>query len=200
MKSLAVYCGAAQGANPIYADAARGLARAMVEHNIALVYGGGKVGLMGVIADEVLRLGGEATGVIPRALLEREVGHAGLTRLFVVKDMHERKAMMSDLSEGFIAMPGGMGTLEELFEMVTWAQLGIHAKPIGLLNVNGFYDGLRAFVRHQVEEGFVRPEHEGLMLAESDPGLLIRRLRAAAPAPAVQAAVEADAEARQLRG
>ncbi len=200
MKTLAVYCGAAHGANPVYADAARALARAMVEHNIALVYGGGKVGLMGVIADEVLRLGGEATGVIPRALMEREVGHAGLTRLFVVKDMHERKAMMSDLSEGFIAMPGGMGTLEELFEMVTWSQLGIHAKPIGLLNVNGFYDGLRAFVRHQVEEGFVRPEHEGLMLAESDPVALIRGLRAAAPAPAVQAAVEADAEAKGLRG
>src|SRR5450830_329615 len=177
MKTLAVYCGAAHGANSLYADAARALARALVEHNISLVYGGGKVGLMGVIADEVLRLGGEATGVIPRALVEREVGHAGLTRLFVVKDMHERKAMMSDLSEGFIAMPGGMGTLEELFEMVTWAQLGIHAKPIGLLNVNGFYDGLRGFVRHQVEEGFVRPEHEGLMLAESDPETLIRRLR-----------------------
>lgn len=200
MKTLAVYCGAAPGADPIYAEAARGLARAMVEHNIALVYGGGKVGLMGVIADEVLRLGGEATGVIPRALLEREVGHAGLTRLFVVKDMHERKAMMSDLSEGFIAMPGGMGTLEELFEMLTWAQLGIHAKPIGLLNVNGFYDGLRAFVRHQVGAGFVRPEHEGLMLSEDDPDALIRRLRAAAPATAVQAAVEADAEAKGLRG
>ena len=200
MKTLAVYCGAAHGANPVHADAARALARALVEHNIGLVYGGGKVGLMGTIADEVLRLGGEATGVIPRALVEREVGHAGLTRLFVVKDMHERKAMMSDLSEGFIAMPGGMGTLEELFEMVTWAQLGIHAKPIGLLNVNGFYDGLRAFVRHQVEEGFVRPEHEGLMIAESDPDALIRLLRAAAPTPEVEAAVQADAEARQLRG
>jgi len=200
MKTLAVYCGAAHGANPVHADAARALARALVEHNIGLVYGGGKVGLMGTIADEVLRLGGEATGVIPRALVEREVGHAGLTRLFVVKDMHERKAMMSDLSEGFIAMPGGMGTLEELFEMVTWAQLGIHAKPIGLLNVNGFYDGLRAFVRHQVEEGFVRPAHEGLMIAESDPDALIRRLRAAAPTPEVEAAVQADAEARQLRG
>jgi uncharacterized protein (TIGR00730 family) len=181
MKTLAVYCGAAHGVNPVYADAARLLARAMVDHNISLVYGGGKVGLMGVIADEVLRLGGEATGVIPRALVEREVGHAGLTRLFVVKDMHERKAMMADLSEGFIAMPGGMGTLEELFEMVTWAQLGIHAKPIGLLNVNGFYDGLRAFVGHQVAEGFVRPEHENLMIADSDPDLLIQRLRAAAP-------------------
>ena len=195
MKTIAVYCGASHGANPLYADAARELARALVEHNIGLVYGGGKVGLMGVIADEVLRLGGEATGVIPKALVEREVGHAGLTRLVVVKDMHERKAMMSDLSEGVIAMPGGMGTLEELFEMVTWAQLGIHAKPVGLLNANRFYDGLKAFVRHQCEEGFVRPEHEGLMLVEEDPVALIRRLRAAA----VPAAGE-DVEGEILRG
>jgi len=179
MKSIAVYCGASSGADPVYADAARGLARALVEHNIGLVYGGGKVGLMGVIADEVLRLGGEATGVIPKHLVEREVGHAGLTRLFVVKDMHERKAMMSDLADGFIAMPGGMGTLEELFEMVTWAQLGIHAKPIGLLNVNGFYDGLSAFIGHLVETGFVRPAHAELMQLDADPDALIRRLRAA---------------------
>lgn len=182
MKTLAVYCGASHGVNPIYTDAARALAGALVEHNIGLVYGGGKVGLMGAIADEVLRLGGEATGVIPKALLEREVGHAGLTRLFVVKDMHERKAMMAELSEGFIAMPGGMGTLEELFEMLTWAQLGIHAKPVGLLNANGFWDGLLAFVRHQCEEGFVRPEHVGLMRVEADPAALIRSLRAGAPA------------------
>jgi uncharacterized protein (TIGR00730 family) len=179
MKSIAVYCGASSGADPVYADAARGLARALVEHNIGLVYGGGKVGLMGVIADEVLRLGGEATGVIPKHLVEREVGHAGLTRLFVVKDMHERKAMMSDLADGFIAMPGGMGTLEELFEMVTWAQLGIHAKPIGLLNVNGFYDGLSAFIGHLVETGFVRPAHAELMQLDADPDALIRRLRGA---------------------
>ena len=195
MKTLAVYCGASHGVNPLDTDAARALAGALVEHNIGLVYGGGKVGLMGVIADEVLRLGGEATGVIPKALVEREVGHAGLTRLFVVKDMHERKAMMAELSEGFIAMPGGMGTLEELFEMVTWAQLGIHAKPVGLLNANRFYDGLKAFVRHQCEEGFVRPEHEGLMLVEEDPVALIRRLRAAA----VPAAGE-DVEGEILRG
>ena len=198
MKTLAVYCGAARGVNPVYADAARLLARAMVDHNISLVYGGGKVGLMGVIADEVLRLGGEATGVIPRALVEREVGHAGLTRLFVVKDMHERKAMMADLAEGFVAMPGGMGTLEELFEMVTWAQLGIHAKPIGLLNVNGFYDGLRAFVGHQVAEGFVRPEHEDLMIADSDPDQLIQRLRDAAPV--VLASSLPAAAADELKG
>jgi len=200
MKTLAVYCGAASGADPVYANAARELARALVEHNIGLVYGGGKVGLMGVIADEVLRLGGEATGVIPRALMEREVGHTGLTRLFVVKDMHERKAMMADLSEGFIAMPGGMGTLEELFEMVTWAQLGIHAKPIGLLNVHGFYDGLRAFVQHQCEQGFVRAEHVGLMIAQAHPDALIRRLRAAALGASTQALVGADSVAQELRG
>ncbi|WP_198119198.1 TIGR00730 family Rossman fold protein [Massilia rhizosphaerae] len=182
MKSIAVYCGASLGADPAYADAARDLARALVEHNIGLVYGGGKVGLMGVIADEVLRLGGDATGVIPKHLVEREVGHAGLTRLFVVKDMHERKAMMSDLADGFIAMPGGMGTLEELFEMVTWAQLGIHAKPIGLFNVNGFYDGLAAFIDHLVAAGFVRPAHAELMMRDADPDALIRRLRGAAPA------------------
>jgi len=184
MKSIAVYCGASLGAKPLYAEAARALAAALVDHNIGLVYGGGKVGLMGVIADEVLRLGGEASGVIPRALLEREVGHEGLTRMFVVKDMHERKAMMSDLSEGFIAMPGGMGTLEELFEMVTWSQLGIHGKPIGLLNVDGFYDGLVSFVKHQQQEGFVRPQHADLMLVETEPGALIHRLRDAAGASA----------------
>jgi len=177
MKTLAVYCGASHGANPLFAEAARALAASLVAHNIGLVYGGGKVGLMGVIADEVLRLGGEATGVIPKALVEREVGHAGLTRLFVVKDMHERKAMMAELSEGFIAMPGGMGTLEELFEMLTWAQLGIHAKPVGLLNACGFWDGLVAFVRHQSEQGFVRPEHLALMRVEAEPDALIRRLR-----------------------
>ncbi|HEX9173686.1 MAG TPA: TIGR00730 family Rossman fold protein [Telluria sp.] len=181
MKSIAVYCGASFGASPAYADAARELARVLVEHNIGLVYGGGKVGLMGVIADEVLRLGGEATGVIPRALVEREVGHAGLTRLFVVKDMHERKAMMSDLSDGFIAMPGGMGTLEELFEMLTWSQLGIHAKPVGLLNVGGFYDGLVSFVAHLHGEGFVRAEHAALLMVESGADALVQRLQSGLP-------------------
>jgi uncharacterized protein (TIGR00730 family) len=177
MKSIAVYCGASFGADPKYADAARALAQVLVAHNIGLVYGGGKVGLMGTIADEVLRLGGEATGVIPRALVEREVGHTGLTRMFVVKDMHERKAMMADLSDGFIAMPGGMGTLEELFEMLTWSQLGIHAKPVGVLNVDGFYDGLVGFLGHLQGEGFVRPEHAGLMMVESTPEALVRRLQ-----------------------
>jgi uncharacterized protein (TIGR00730 family) len=180
MKSIAVYCGASFGAKPLYADAARALAQVMVEHNIALVYGGGNVGLMGVIADEMLRLGGEVTGVIPRALVAREVGHAGLTRLFVVKDMHERKAMMAELSDGFIALPGGMGTLEELFEMLTWSQLGIHAKPVALLNVGGFYDGLISFVSHQRDEGFVRAEHAGLMMVETTPEAVVRALQVAA--------------------
>ena len=177
MKTIAVYCGAAAGASAIYADAARELAAVLVSRNLGLVYGGGNVGLMGVIADEVLRLGGEATGVIPRALLEREVGHSGLTRQFVVRDMHERKAMMADLADGFIAMPGGLGTLEELFEMLTWAQLGIHAKPVGLLNVGGFYDRLIEFVGHQQREGFVREAHAGLMMAEVSPYQLVDRLQ-----------------------
>jgi uncharacterized protein (TIGR00730 family) len=180
MKSIAVYCGASTGANPLYAQAACAMARALVEHDIGLVYGGGKVGLMGVIADEVLRLGGAATGVIPRALIEREIGHEGLTRMFVVNNMHERKAMMSELSDGFIAMPGGMGTLEELFEMLTWSQLGIHVKPVGVYNVAGFYDGLVGFIGHLQAEGFVRAQHAALMMAEADPDALIARLRAAA--------------------
>ena len=177
MKALAVYCGASFGASEKYADAARALGRALVEHRIGLVYGGGNVGLMGVIADEVLRLGGEVSGVIPRALMEREVGHTGLTRLFVVEDMHERKAMMAQLSDGFIALPGGMGTLEELFEMLTWSQLGIHDKPVGVLNVDGFYDGLVSFIAHLQAQQFVQPKHAALMMVESDIGVLLQRLQ-----------------------
>jgi len=175
VKAICVYCGANAGASPRFAEEARALARALVERNLSLVYGGGKVGLMGVIADEVLRLGGEVTGVIPTALVEREVGHTGLTRQFIVKDMHERKAMMAQLADGFIAMPGGLGTLEELFEMLTWAQLGIHAKPIGLLNVDGYYDGLVNFVRHATEQELVRPQHAALMMVENDAEALMRR-------------------------
>jgi uncharacterized protein (TIGR00730 family) len=175
VKSLCVYCGANGGATPRYAEAARALARGMVEHNLSLVYGGGKVGLMGVIADEVLRLGGEVTGVIPTALVEREVGHTGLTRQFIVKDMHERKAMMAQLSDGFIAMPGGMGTMEELFEMLTWSQLGIHSKRVGLLNVDGFYDSLVGFIGHATEQGFIRPQHAAMMMVESEPAALLQR-------------------------
>lgn len=181
MKSLCVYCGASRGASEAYADAARLMARAMVENRIALVYGGGKVGLMGVIADEMIRLGGETTGVIPKALMEKEVGHGGLTRLHVVKDMHERKAMMAALSDGFVAMPGGIGTLEELFEIFTWSQLGLHDMPIGLLNVNGFYDGLIAFLRHVVKEQFLKPDQAALLMNASAPTDLIAQLKSFEP-------------------
>ena len=153
----------------------------MVENNIALVYGGGNVGLMGIIADEVLRLGGEATGVIPKALLDKEVGHLGLTRLHIVKDMHERKAMMAELCDGFIAMPGGIGTLEEMFEVFTWSQLGFHDKPIGLLNVNGFYNGLIAFLDHVVAERFLRAEEAALLIPEENPRILLDKLKSYRP-------------------
>jgi uncharacterized protein (TIGR00730 family) len=177
MKAICVYCGANAGVSPRYAEMARALAAALVEHNLALVYGGGNVGLMGIIADEVLRLGGEVTGVIPTQLVEREVGHIGLTRQFIVKDMHERKAMMAQLSDGFIAMPGGMGTLEELFEMLTWSQLGLHSKPVGLLNVDGFYDQLVDFIGHARDQGFIRPQHAALMNVDADPRQLLQKLK-----------------------
>lgn len=169
------------GASPAYADAAGALAKAMVDDNIALVYGGGNVGLMGVIADEVMRLGGEATGVIPQALMDKEVGHAALTRLHIVKDMHERKAMMASLSDGFVAMPGGIGTLEELFEVFTWSQLGLHEKPIGLLNVNGYYDGLIGFLKHVVAERFLRAEQASLLLHDASPVSLLHGLKTYVP-------------------
>jgi uncharacterized protein (TIGR00730 family) len=181
IKSLCVYCGSSPGATPAYAQAARGLARAMVEQNISLVYGGGNVGLMGIIADEMMRLGGQATGVIPQALLKKELGHNGLTQLHIVKDMHERKAMMADLSDGFIAMPGGIGTLEELFEVFTWAQLGFHQKPIGLLNVEGFYDGLLQFIRHMVSQRFVKDEQAALLMAEAQAEDLLQRFKSFVP-------------------
>lgn len=181
MKSICVYCGAATGGSPAYADAARALARVLVDDNIALIYGGGNVGLMGIIADEVMHRGGDVTGVIPRALLDKEVGHHGLSRLHIVKDMHERKAMMAQLADGFIALPGGLGTLEELFEMLTWSQLNLHDKPVGLLNVGGFFDGLIGFIAHQVRENFLRPEHAALLIVESDPEVLLRRCEAFVP-------------------
>lgn len=177
MKSICIYCGSSPGILPAYADAARTLAQEMVKDNIALVYGGGKVGLMGIVADEVMRLGGQATGIIPKALLDWEVGHHGLTQLHVVKDMHERKAMMAELSDGFIALPGGIGTLEELFETLTWAQLGFHDKPIGLLNVAGFYDGLLRFLGQVVSQGFLKQAQAGLLMHETEAGRLLARFR-----------------------
>ena len=175
MKSICVYCGSSFGNSPLYAGAARELAAILAARNIELVYGGGNVGLMGVIADEVLRLGGSVTGVIPQALLEKEVGHRGLTRLHVVQNMHERKAMMAELSDGFIAMPGGIGTMEELFEVLTWSQLGFHDKPVGLLNAGSYYDALLSFMQHMVAQGFLKLPQASLLMVESDVAALLRK-------------------------
>jgi len=179
MKSICVYCGSSAGISTFYAEQARALARVIVNHNMQLVYGGGDVGLMGIIANEVMHLGGEVTGVIPQLLLEKEVEHKGLTRLHIVKDMHERKAMMADLSDAFIALPGGIGTLEELFEVLTWHQIGFHQKPVGLINEDGFYDGLLGFLDHLVRQGFLKPEHRALLHVANNPTDLLTQLMSA---------------------
>lgn len=177
MKSICVYCGSAPGNSPAFHQAAKGLARQLVAHNLNLIYGGGDVGLMKMIADETLKLGGHVTGVIPKALMEREVGHMKLSQLHVVANMHERKALMAELADGFIALPGGLGTLEELFEMFTWLQLGFHHKPLGLLNIDGFYDHLLGFLDHAVQSGFIKAEHNALLIKEVDPSLLLHRMQ-----------------------
>jgi hypothetical protein len=173
MKRVCVFCGSSAGTRPVYAEAARAMGRLLAERGIGLVYGGGKVGLMGEVADAVLAAGGEVTGVIPRGLMEREVGHQGLTTLHVTGTMHERKALMVDLSDGFVALPGGYGTLDELCEALTWSQLGIHARPCGVLNVDGYFDALLALFDHAVREGFVREAHRGLVLEASEPAALL---------------------------
>ncbi len=182
LTALCVYCGSSSGNSPAYAAAARALAAELAARKISLVYGGGNIGLMGIVANEVLRLGGEVTGIIPKALMDKEIGHLEVTHLHVVKDMHQRKAMMAELSDGFIAMPGGIGTLEELFEAMTWSQLGLHEKPLGLLNVDGFYDGLLAFLAHQVARGFLHPEHAALLMHEADSAALLERFESYVPA------------------
>jgi uncharacterized protein (TIGR00730 family) len=177
IRSICVYCGANAGVLPDYADAARRTAALLTENGITIVYGGGSVGLMGILADAALASGGSVIGVIPRHLTAREIAHDRLTELHVVGSMHERKALMMELSDAFIALPGGLGTLEELFEILTWSQLGLHAKPCGLLNVRGYYDPLVALLDRAVDQRFLRPEHRGLLLAESDVGRLLERLR-----------------------
>jgi uncharacterized protein (TIGR00730 family) len=164
VRSVCVFCGASIGANPAYRDAAVALGQAIARRGLTLVYGGGAVGLMGIVADAAMAAGGEVVGIIPQSLLDAEVGHKGLSRLEVVDGMHARKARMAELSDAFIALPGGLGTLEELFEVWTWGQLGYHAKPLGLLDVNGFYEKLGGFLDHIVEEGFVRPQHRAMLL------------------------------------
>lgn len=173
VRSVCVFCGASMGANPAYREAAVALGQAIARRGLTLVYGGGAVGLMGVVADAAMAAGGEVVGIIPQSLLDAEVGHKGLTRLEVVDGMHARKARMAELSDAFIALPGGLGTLEELFEVWTWGQLGYHAKPLGLLDVNGFYDKLGGFLDHIVEEGFVRPQHRAMLLLGQRPDELL---------------------------
>jgi len=185
MERVCVFCGSSPGSSPSYLEAAKAMGRTLAERKLALVYGGGSVGLMGAVADAALAAGGEVVGVIPRALQLREVAHAKLTTLHVVGSMHERKAKMAELADGFIALPGGMGTLEEFAEMLTWAQLGLHARPCGLLDVAGYYRALVAFFDRAVADGFVRPEHRRLMVVGESPAALLDRFEAWDP-PAVE--------------
>jgi uncharacterized protein (TIGR00730 family) len=181
VRRVCVYAGSNPGNDLIYAQAARELADLLAERGIGLVYGGGRVGLMGVLADTALAAGGEVIGVMPQALVDREIAHEGLTELRVVASMHERKALMAELSNAFVAVPGGIGTLEELIEIYTWSQLGIHAKPCGVLNVAGYYDHLAAFLDHAVAAGFLKAEHRAVLSVASEPGELLERLAAYVP-------------------
>ena len=178
---ICVFCGSSPGARSAYAEAARQLGRLLVQRGIGLVYGGGGVGLMGIIADTVLAQGGEVIGIMPDALIQREVGHHSLTQLRVVKTMHQRKALMADLSDAFIALPGGYGTLEEFAEIVTWSQLGIQVKPCGLLNIEGYWDGLLEFFNHACAEGFLRPENRELVLVAATPEEMLEKINSWRP-------------------
>ena len=173
IKNICVYCGSSPGKNPAYSLAAKALAKALCERNIGLVYGGAAVGVMGTIANAVLEAGGEAIGVIPKSLAVKEVAHENLTQLHVVASMHERKAMMADLSDGFIALPGGWGTLEEIFEILTWAQLGFHDKPCALLNIEGYYDQLIGFLENSFQQQFVNELCRPMLIEAREPGVLL---------------------------
>lgn len=176
MKRVCIYCGSSAGNSDNYAKAVTKLSERLVDHGLELVYGGGKVGLMGVVADAALARGGSVTGVIPEALMDLEVGHTGLTSLHIVKDMHERKALMAELSDAFVALPGGWGTLEELFEAMTWLQLGIHNKPCALFNIDGYYDALIEFLRSANSHGFVKTQHSDMLIHADNPDSLIERI------------------------
>ena len=186
MKRIAVYCGSQKGVRPEYAAAAQVLGTLLAREKIELVYGGGMVGLMGVVADAVLQHGGHVIGVIPEKLVIKEVVHEKLPDLRVVKTMHERKALMAELADGFIALPGGFGTFEELFEVLAWSQLGWHPKPVGLLDIAGFYRPLLEFLDHTTSEGFIRAQHRALVLAEDEAGKLIHQLKTHRPPPEIK--------------
>ncbi len=192
MKRICVYCGSRSGKRPEYTQAAHLLANELILRGIGLVYGGAHVGIMGQLADAVLAKNGEVIGVIPEDLVTKEVAHYGLTELKIVGSMHERKSLMADLADGFIALPGGLGTLEELFEILTWAQLGLHRKPCGLLNIDGYYDGLVAFLDHAVDEQFVKPVDRSMLLIEQQPQRLLN-IFANYQAPSVEQWIGIDA-------
>ena len=181
MRSLCVFCGSSMGQDPAYAAAADQLGRLLAAEGITLVYGGAQVGLMGVVAEAVMGAGGKVIGVLPDFLQRKELAHPRLTELLIVPSMHERKARMAELAEAFIALPGGMGTLEEFCEIVTWAQLGLHEKPCGLLNIQGYYDPLLRFVERMADEGFIREKHKGLVLSSDTPDRLLAAMRAFKP-------------------
>ena len=183
-RRICVFCGSSAGENPAYAAVARELGRTLADRGIGVVFGGGKVGLMGVLADAALAAGGEVIGVIPDALVAREIAHTGLSKLHVVRSMHERKTLMADLASAFIALPGGYGTFEEFFEAVTWTQLGIHHKPCGLLNIDGYYDPLLALIERAVSDGFIREENRALVLDAPDIATLLAKLAAFRPVAA----------------
>ncbi|WP_156639695.1 TIGR00730 family Rossman fold protein [Bosea sp. PAMC 26642] len=186
MKSVCVFCGSNPGNDPVYADGARAMGAEVARRGLVLVYGGGAVGLMGIVANAALEAGGEVHGVIPRALREKEVGHFGLTRLEIVETMHIRKARMAELSDGFITMPGGIGTFEELFEIWTWGQLGIHSKPLAFLNIAGFYDPLAAFLDQTVEAGFLKQTHRAMTITDTQPATLLDRMEQYVPAQTIK--------------
>ncbi len=181
MRRICVFAGSNPGVRPVYREATRALGQEMMARGLGLVYGGASVGLMGVLADTMLAGGGEVIGVIPRALLRREVAHSGLAELHKVGSMHERKALMADFADGFIALPGGFGTFDELFEIVTWAQLGLHSKPIGLLDVADYFAPLLTLVTHASTEGFIPAVHRSLLMHEEIPALLLDRFAAYSP-------------------
>ncbi len=176
MPRLCVFCGSKTGRRDTYTESTRRLGEVMVARRLGLVFGGGHIGLMGILADAVLKAGGEAIGVIPQDMIDKELAHSHLSKLHVVTTMHQRKALMADLADGFAALPGGFGTGDELFEILTWAQLGYHAKPIGVLNLDGFFDPLLAWLDQAVEEGFVKPKHRRLLVEANDPGELLDRM------------------------
>jgi uncharacterized protein (TIGR00730 family) len=180
-KRICVFCGSSMGARTAYADAARELARQLVANNVAMVYGGGNIGLMGVLADAMLAAGGEVIGVIPQFLVDREVAHTGLTALHVVDSMHERKAMMAEMADAFIALPGGFGTFDEFCEVLTWSQIGLQHKPCGLLNVDGYYSPLLEMFERAEQEQFLRPQHRHILLADTEPVALVTKLLAWEP-------------------